>query len=1310
MRASLLSCVSCFVFLSGSALAGDSVADAKQIMDQAGFTGGFVVHVGCGNAELTEKLRTSSFGTVHGLDLDTENIDAARTRLRKAGKYGPISVDVWKGGRLPYVDNMITLLVIETPVIKGEALRVLAPNGVALTRTDDGWKKLTKPKPEDIDDWTHYLHDASGNAVSHDDQVAPPRHLQWLGSPRWSRHHDRMASMSALVSAGGRLFYIMDEGSRISIQLPPKWKLVGRDAYNGTILWKRDIGKWQSHLWPLKSGPTNLARRLVAIENDVFATLGITDPVSHIDATTGETKRVFDATKGAEEIIVSNGVLLALCNKGDYVLADFAPKLNTGDQGRVAKDFAWNEKEREIVAVDVNTGNVLWKQKTIVSPLSLSSNGNQTLFHDGTRLVCLDQKTGDQSWATDPVERRSKITFNFGPKLVLYEDVVLFAGGDRKMHAYQAASGDELWSAPHARSGYQSPEDLLVAGGLVWNAPTTGSGDSGEFIGRDPKTGEIKKQFSPDVETYWFHHRCYIAKATDNYLIPSRTGIEFVDFNKEDWDINHWVRGGCLYGSMPCNGLLYAPPHNCACYPEAKLYGFNALAPASTSRANLKRTPEAERLYVPPATRSGRGNESPTRVNGTGTRSLVHYEKGSNTTEDWPTYRHNPERTAFATTTVSTKPKQQWEAKFNGRLSAPVSAAGHVFVAEIDAHTVHAINAKTGKVTWSFTTGARVDSPPTIAGNKAVFGSADGHVYCVRATDGQLLWRYQVAPTDQRLMSFEQLESVWPVHGNVLIQDGVVFAVAGRSNFLDGGLTMVRLKVESGEKISETAIDETDPNTGKNLQDGLQILQMAVGLPDILSSNGDSVFMRSQKFSLDGNRMDIGPNSGDFAGQASVHEGSDAHVFAPMGFLDDTWFHRSYWVFGRSFAGGHAGYYQAGRFAPAGRILVFDENKVYGFGRKPEYLKWTTTLEHQLFAADREAPVVPDSAKRRRRGKRGSMIKVAKSPSLDPTNKPLAVEAWVRALRPNGTILAHGGPAQGYALTLKGGKPQFHVRSGDALATANASRRITNRWAHVVGLINADKQLEIYVDGERVGQAAGDFAGGNPAQGLEIGSDDQSAVGEYKSPNTLNGIVDNVRVFHGSLTAADVKNLAAGKEATSDNIKLAAAWTFDSGKPNDSSGNRNRGQNEGGAAVAGKLGGAWKFAPNGGGNSGNKPTFVEHIWTKDIPLLARAMLLTPGKNKDTDRILFVAGPPDIIDEEETFKRLTEKDQEVQRLLAKQDAALEGKDGGLLRVINGETGETLHEVKTDYLPAWDGMIAASGQLVVVTTDGRVVSLR
>ena len=66
----------------------------------------------------------------------------------------------------------------------------------------------------------------SGNAVAHDTVIGPPRRLQWQGGPRWSRHHDNMSSVSALVTSGGRVFYIFDEGPHASIELPSKWKLM----------------------------------------------------------------------------------------------------------------------------------------------------------------------------------------------------------------------------------------------------------------------------------------------------------------------------------------------------------------------------------------------------------------------------------------------------------------------------------------------------------------------------------------------------------------------------------------------------------------------------------------------------------------------------------------------------------------------------------------------------------------------------------------------------------------------------------------------------------------------------------------------------------------------------------------------------------------------------------------------------------------------------------------------------------------------------------------------------------------------------
>ena len=76
-----------------------------------------------------------------------------------------------------------------------------------------------------------------------------------------------------------------------------------------------------------------------------------------------------------------------------------------------------------------------------------------------------------------------------------------------------------------------------------------------------------------------------------------------------------------------------------------------------------------------------------------------------------------------------------------------------------------------------------------------------------------------------------------------------------------------------------------------------------------------------------------------------VQAGDGRHLFAPMSFLDDTWFHRSYWVYGRSFAGGHNGYYQAGKYAPAGRLIVFNKDKVYGFGRDPEFFAFYRSMQ-----------------------------------------------------------------------------------------------------------------------------------------------------------------------------------------------------------------------------------------------------------------------------------------------------------------------------------------------------------------------------
>lgn len=144
------------------------------------------------------------------------------------------------------------------------------------------------------------------------------------------------------------MFYIFDEGSTASIMLPAKPVLVARDAFNGTILWKRPIDKWFPHLWPFKSGPAQLQRRLVAVGDCVYVTLGLDAPLVCLDAATGRTLRTYEGSMATEEVIAADGTLFLLVNPSPQVYDDFQPE-ETGigqERDRIMVQWPWNEKPR----------------------------------------------------------------------------------------------------------------------------------------------------------------------------------------------------------------------------------------------------------------------------------------------------------------------------------------------------------------------------------------------------------------------------------------------------------------------------------------------------------------------------------------------------------------------------------------------------------------------------------------------------------------------------------------------------------------------------------------------------------------------------------------------------------------------------------------------------------------------------------------------------------------------------------------------------------------------------------------------------
>lgn len=341
------------------------VQRAGEILEACDVSGGLVVHIGCGNGRLTAALRAGEGFLVHGLDRDGTRVELARKYIQALGVYGPVSVDQLSGDGLPYVDNLVNLVISEDldGVSMDEVMRVLAPGGTAYIKAGGEWEKTVKPRPEQIDEWTHAMYDATNNAVSNDAIVGPPNQIQWVVGPQWARSHDHLASISGAVTSGGRIFYVLDEAPIALVLLEPDWHLVARDAFNGVLLWKRRIPKWQWHLRGFRTGPSDLSRRLVAAADRVYVTLGVDAPLVALDAATGKTVRQYEQTEGTLEVVYCEGTLFVVAGEvTEQEQATEGLKPGFAQVRSQRPGYVENPPAKRIIALDAETGRVLWSK------------------------------------------------------------------------------------------------------------------------------------------------------------------------------------------------------------------------------------------------------------------------------------------------------------------------------------------------------------------------------------------------------------------------------------------------------------------------------------------------------------------------------------------------------------------------------------------------------------------------------------------------------------------------------------------------------------------------------------------------------------------------------------------------------------------------------------------------------------------------------------------------------------------------------------------------------------------------------------
>jgi hypothetical protein len=272
--------------------ADDVAAGLDRALEQSRVKGGLCVMLGSCDARIAEAVAGKYPLLVHCLAAGAGPVESARGKLLKSGLYGLITAETWREANLPFADNVVSLMLVfeQGNVPESEIPRVVRPDGEILTLSDGTWQSRRKPRPAEIDEWTHWRHGPDRNPVSKDRLVEVPRRIQWLSS--------QTPEGKDMVSSAGRNFYAA--GSTL-------W---ARDAFNGLPLWSKKIDGKCSH---------------VAVGNNLFVVAK--GRLLCLDAATGREKRSYPAAATPEVVLRiadardPEGVLVTADNESVRALA-----------------------------------------------------------------------------------------------------------------------------------------------------------------------------------------------------------------------------------------------------------------------------------------------------------------------------------------------------------------------------------------------------------------------------------------------------------------------------------------------------------------------------------------------------------------------------------------------------------------------------------------------------------------------------------------------------------------------------------------------------------------------------------------------------------------------------------------------------------------------------------------------------------------------------------------------------------------------------------------------------------------------------
>jgi len=780
---------------AGTGSAAEQKDDA--LLQKIGMQKGICVFLGLpedGKQHAVVKLAENSDLMIYVQCSAEKDVRAVREAAEATGLLGKkIWVDHGSYSQIQMASNLADTIFAGSSAggpMKKEVLRVLRPEGKAFF----GNETLVKPTPEGVDSWSHPYHSPDNNPLSTDKVARHPYLTQYMAEPMFG-----CISM-VTVAAGGRVFMAFGHKAMRKIHNRVLNTLYGINAYNGTILWKRQLRK----------GFMIHRNTMIATPDTLY--LGDDESCKLIDTRTGklksEIKPAVDQAGGTvwKWIALNKGILYAMVGGAEIKVPVWQSK-NAGFGHWVWgmwKGYDYKDPEtafgfgRSMLAIDVGTREVLWSHRAdahLDGRAVCMSNGRIYCYSPGKFLTCLDAGSGKEIWKTSdkgllaaigPHRKAQHFINGFSTSTYMKCSAkhLFFAGPQcENLVVVSAADGSRLWEklgGANRKDRYRRSQAGNVQLVLRDDAVYAVGGQFAKSLKLDYDTGKILAEFkgrractraTGSVDSIFFR-----ASGGTMKFVPSSNAIEYIAP----------IRPPCHDGVVIADGLLHWGPWICGCY--ISLYGHICLAPAGEFNFDWK-ADEKQQLEIVPAA---------------GDTSSV----SGNAAEDTFTFK--------------------------------AGADG----------IIRALDPESGKTVWKAYTGGGIRFQPVRWNGRVFVGSNDGRVYAFEAATGRLLWRFRTAPRVRRIPVYNSLSSTWPVAGGVVVDEGIVYAAAGIAHY-DGTHVYALDAVTGGIKWYNGSSGRLNPKTGAgvSLQGMLKITRRVDGEKLLHFTGGNAV--KTATFDLD---------------------------------------------------------------------------------------------------------------------------------------------------------------------------------------------------------------------------------------------------------------------------------------------------------------------------------------------------------------------------------------------------------------------------------------------------------------------------